>query len=151
MAVAVGQPAPDFNAIDQNGESISLSQFQGQKVVLYFYPKDSTPGCTAQACNLRDNYSTLQQAGYVVLGVSTDSPKRHQNFINKNELPFTLIADEDKKVHELYDTWQLKKFMGREYMGTVRTTFIIDEAGNIVDIISKVKTKDHTAQILAEQ
>ncbi|RDE24262.1 thioredoxin-dependent thiol peroxidase [Motiliproteus coralliicola] len=150
MAVAVGQPAPDFNAIDQNGEPVSLSQFQGKKVVLYFYPKDSTPGCTAQACNLRDHHSQLLEAGYVVLGVSTDSPKRHQNFINKNELPFTLIADEDKKVHELYDTWQLKKFMGREYMGTVRTTFIIDEAGNIAEIINKVKTKDHSAQILGD-
>ncbi|WP_421864053.1 thioredoxin-dependent thiol peroxidase [Motiliproteus sp.] len=151
MAVAVGQPAPDFNAIDQNGEPVSLSQFKGKKVVLYFYPKDSTPGCTAQACNLRDNHAQLIEAGYVVLGVSTDSPKRHQNFIAKNELPFTLIADEDKQVHELYDTWQLKKFMGREYMGTVRTTFIIDEEGNLAEIISKVKTKEHSAQILGEQ
>ena len=148
MALAVGQPAPDFNSIDQNGEPITLSQFKGSKVVLYFYPKDSTPGCTAQACNLRDNYTELQKQGYVVLGVSTDSIKRHQNFIAKHDLPFPLIADEDKSVHELYDTWQLKKFMGKEYMGTVRTTFIIDEKGVISEIISKVKTKDHTAQIL---
>ncbi len=148
MALAIGQQAPDFNSIDQNGEPVSLSQFKGKKVVLYFYPKDSTPGCTAQACNLRDNYSQLLEAGYVVLGVSTDSPKRHQNFIAKNELPFSLIADEDQSVHELYQTWQLKKFMGREYMGTVRTTFVIDADGKIADIISKVKTKDHSAQIL---
>ncbi len=148
MALAIGQQAPDFNSIDQNGEPVSLSQFKGKKVVLYFYPKDSTPGCTAQACNLRDNYSQLLEAGYVVLGVSTDSPKRHQNFIVKNELPFSLIADEDQSVHELYQTWQLKKFMGREYMGTVRTTFVIDADGKIADIISKVKTKDHSAQIL---
>ncbi|MEH6471962.1 MAG: thioredoxin-dependent thiol peroxidase [Halopseudomonas sp.] len=148
MTLAVGQKAPEFSSIDQNGEPISLSQFNGNKVVLYFYPKDSTPGCTAQACNLRDNYQQLLDAGYVVLGISTDSPKRHQNFITKNALPFPLIADEDRSVHELYDTWQLKKFMGKEYMGTVRTSFIIDEQGVICDIISKVKTKDHSAQIL---
>lgn len=148
MTLAVGQQAPDFSASDQNGEPISLSQFSGKKIVLYFYPKDSTPGCTAQACNLRDHYSELIDAGYVVLGVSTDSPKRHQNFIAKNTLPFPLIADEDRHVHELYGTWQLKKFMGKEYMGTVRTSFIIDEQGTITDIITKVKTKDHSAQIL---
>ncbi|MFT5720332.1 MAG: peroxiredoxin Q/BCP [Motiliproteus sp.] len=148
MTLAIGQPAPDFNAIDQNGEPVSLSQFSGSKIVLYFYPKDSTPGCTAQACNLRDHYPELLDAGYVVLGVSTDSPKRHQNFIAKNTLPFPLIADEDRAVHELYGTWQLKKFMGKEYMGTVRSSFIIDEQGTITDIITKVKTKDHSAQIL---
>ncbi|MEH6648414.1 MAG: thioredoxin-dependent thiol peroxidase [Motiliproteus sp.] len=148
MALAIGQPAPDFNAIDQLGEPVSLSQYRGQKVVLYFYPKDSTPGCTAQARDLRDHHTELTEAGYVVLGVSTDSIKRHQNFIAKNELPFTLISDEDKAVHELYQTWQLKKFMGREYMGTVRTTFVIDPQGVISDIITKVKTKEHSAQIL---
>lgn len=148
MTLSVGQPAPDFTATDQHGKPVSLAQFRGKQVVLYFYPKDSTPGCTAQACNLRDNHTALTAAGYVVLGVSTDSPKRHQNFIDKNQLPFTLIADEDRQVHELYGTWQMKKFMGREYMGTVRTTFIIDEQGCISDIITKVKTKEHSAQIL---
>lgn len=148
MELSIGQPAPDFSAPDQNGETVTLGQFRGQKVVLYFYPKDSTPGCTAQACNLRDHHEALEAQGYVVLGVSTDSSKRHQNFIAKNTLPFTLIADEDRQVHEAYGTWQLKKFMGREYMGTVRTTFVIDEAGNLADIIRKVKTKDHSAQIL---
>ena len=148
MSLAVGDKAPEFTTIDQNGESVSLAQFQGKKVVLYFYPKDSTPGCTNQACNLRDNHQALIDAGFVVLGISPDSPKRHQNFIKKNELPFTLLCDEDKSVHELYGTWQLKKFMGREYMGTVRTTFIIDEQGQISDIINKVKTQDHAAQIL---
>ncbi|TDR15296.1 thioredoxin-dependent thiol peroxidase [Marinomonas communis] len=148
MSLTIGQEAPDFTSKDQHGNPITLSEFRGKKVVLYFYPKDSTPGCTAQACNLRDHHQELTDAGYVVLGISPDSEKRHQNFINKNELPFTLISDEDKSVHELYGTWQLKKFMGKEYMGTVRTTFIIDEQGNIENIIEKVKTKDHTAQIL---
>ncbi|REG85779.1 thioredoxin-dependent thiol peroxidase [Marinomonas pollencensis] len=149
MAPRIGQSAPDFLAKDQHGENITLSQFRGKKVILYFYPKDSTPGCTAQACNLRDNYETLLEKGYVVLGISTDSEKRHQNFIAKNELPFSLISDPEHLVHDLYDTWQLKKFMGKEYMGTVRTTFVIDEEGTISDIIEKVKTKDHTAQIIA--
>ena len=149
MALEVGQIAPDFSAPDENGNTITLSSFRGQKVVLYFYPKDSTPGCTAQACNLRDNMDALTEQGFVVLGISTDSQKRHQNFITKNTLPFTLISDEDHSVHDLYHTWQLKKFMGKEYMGTVRTTFIIDENGTISDIINKVKTKEHAAQILA--
>lgn len=149
MSIEIGQMAPDFTAPNQNGEMISLSDYRGKKVVLYFYPKDSTPGCTAQACNLRDNIDALTGQGFVVLGISTDSPKRHQNFIAKNELPFTLIADEDHSVHDLYGTWQLKKFMGKEYMGTVRTTFIIDEEGKIADIISKVKTKEHAEQILS--
>lgn len=148
MSLKIGQAAPDFESKDQNGKPIKLSDYRGKKVILYFYPKDSTPGCTAQACNLRDHFDELSNAGYVVLGISPDSEKRHQNFIAKNELPFTLISDEDKSVHELYHTWQLKKFMGREYMGTVRTTFIIDETGNIQDIITKVKTKEHAAQIL---
>lgn len=148
MSLSIGQTAPDFISKDQDGNPVKLSNYRGKKVVLYFYPKDSTPGCTAQACNLRDNYQALTDAGYVVLGISPDSEKRHQNFISKNELPFSLISDEDKSVHELYGTWQLKKFMGREYMGTVRTTFIIDEKGVIENIIEKVKTKEHTAQIL---
>ncbi|WP_394179323.1 thioredoxin-dependent thiol peroxidase [Marinomonas posidonica] len=148
MTIEVGQVAPDFSAKDQNGETITLSQFKGKKVVLYFYPKDNTPGCTAQACDLRDNYKALLDQGYVVLGISPDTEKKHQNFIAKYELPFPLIADTEKEVHELYGTWQLKKFMGKEYMGTVRTTFIIDENGVIEEIIAKVKTKAHAEQIL---
>ncbi|KEA62047.1 Thiol peroxidase, Bcp-type [Marinobacterium lacunae] len=145
-----GQPAPDFNAVDQNGDPITLSQFRGQKVVLYFYPRDNTPGCTAQACDLRDNYERLQSQGYQVIGVSTDNEKKHQNFIAKYDLPFPLIADTDNAVHELYGTWQLKKNYGKEYMGTVRTTFVIDENGTITDVIKKVKTKEHAAQILVD-
>lgn len=145
----VGQKAPEFISKDENGKEIKLTEYKGKKVVLYFYPKDSTPGCTAQACNLRDNYQTLLDANYVVLGVSADSEKRHQNFIAKQNIPFPLLADEEKEVIEAYGVWQLKKFMGREYMGIVRTTFVIDEKGMIQEIISKVKTKDHTAQILA--
>lgn len=148
MTIEIGQIAPDFSAKDQNGEIITLSQFKGKKVALYFYPRDSTPGCTAQACDLRDNYQTLLEQDFVILGVSTDIEKKHQNFIAKYNLPFPLIADTEKDVHELYGTWQLKKFMGRESMGTVRKTFIIDENGLISDIISKVKTKEHAAQIL---
>lgn len=148
MTIEIGQKAPDFSAKDQNGDTITLSQFKGKKVVLYFYPRDSTPGCTAQACDLRDNYQALLDQGYVVLGVSTDTEKKHQNFIAKYDLPFPLIADTEKEVHALYGTWQLKKFMGKESMGTVRTTFIIDEEGVIADIISKVKTKAHAEQIL---
>ncbi|SBT18739.1 Putative peroxiredoxin bcp [Marinomonas gallaica] len=148
MSLTLGQPAPDFTSKDQDGNPVKLSDYRGKKVVLYFYPKDSTPGCTAQACNLRDNHKELTDAGYVVLGISPDTEKRHQNFIAKNELPFTLISDEDKSVHALYDTWKLKKFMGKEFMGTVRTTFIIDENGNLENIIEKVKTKEHTAQII---
>ncbi|WP_144604744.1 thioredoxin-dependent thiol peroxidase [Algoriphagus algorifonticola] len=148
MSLEVGQKAPDFEAKIETGETIKLSDFKGKKVILYFYPKDNTPGCTAQACNLRDNYEALQKAGYVVLGISSDSEKSHQKFINKQELPFSLIADEDKKVHELYGTWVEKSMYGRKYMGAARTTFVIDEEGKIEEIIEKVKTKEHTAQIL---
>ena len=144
----IGDKAPSINAIDQNGNNITLEQYQGKKVVLYFYPKDMTPGCTAQSCNLSDNYTALQKNGYDVLGVSCDSVKRHQKFIAKHNLPFNLISDEDHKVVDDYGVWQLKKFMGREYMGIVRTTFIIDENGLISDIISKVNTKEHTTQII---
>ena len=133
----IGDRAPEINAIDQNEKSINLESYKGKKVVLYFYPKDMTPGCTAQSCNLSDNYQLLQQKGYEVIGVSCDSVKRHQKFIEKHNLPFNLISDEDKKVVSDYGVWQLKKFMGREYMGIVRTTFIIDEKGLISDIISK--------------
>ena len=144
----IGDKAPAINAIDQNESSINLESYRGKKVVLYFYPKDMTPGCTAQSCNLSDNYQLLLDKGYDVLGVSCDSVKRHQKFIAKHNLPFNLISDEDHKVVNDYGVWQLKKFMGREYMGIVRTTFIIDENGLISDIITKVNTKEHTTQII---
>ena len=148
MALTIGDKAPDFDVNDQDGKNIKLSEYLGKKVILYFYPKDQTPGCTAQSCNLRDHYQELKDAGFEVLGISSDSEKSHLRFIAKQNLPFTLLADEDKNVHNLYGTWAEKKLYGRTYMGTVRTTFIIDEKGFIADIISKVKTKDHTAQIL---
>ena len=148
MSLKVGDKAPVFKGKDQNGEDISLSDFIGKKVVLYFYPKDDTPGCTAEACNLRDNYAALQKQGYVILGISSDSEKSHQKFINKYELPFSLIADTEKDIHEQYETWVEKSNYGRQYMGTARKTFIIDKNGMISEVIEKVKTKDHTAQIL---
>ncbi len=148
MKLKVGDEAPKFEGVDQEGKPIKLTDFTGKKVVLYFYPKDNTPGCTAESCNLRDNYEVLQQQGYEVIGVSPDSEKSHQKFIDKYELPFRLIADTDKSIHEQYGTWAEKKTFGKTYMGTVRTTFVIDEQGKISEIIEKVKTKDHTAQIL---
>ena len=144
----IGDTAPAINSVDQNNEPITLEQFKGKKVVLYFYPKDMTPGCTVQSCNLRDNYKELLSKGYVVLGCSADSPARHVKFIEKYDLPFSLISDEEKKVVEDYGVWALKKFMGKEYMGINRTTFIIDEKGIIEDIIQKVNTKEHTSQII---
>tara|TARA_B100000768_G_scaffold176044_1_gene188265 strand:+ start:602 stop:1054 length:453 start_codon:yes stop_codon:yes gene_type:complete len=144
----IGDIAPAINSVNQNNEIITLEQFKGKKIVLYFYPKDMTPGCTAQSCNLRDNYQSLLDAGYIVLGCSADSPQKHIKFIEKYDLPFPLISDEDKKVVEDYGVWGLKKFMGKEYMGISRTTFIIDENGVIEDIIEKVKTKEHTTQII---
>ena len=140
--------APVFRGIDQNGNKISLDNFRGKKVILYFYPKDDTPGCTAQACNLRDNYSELIKKGFQVIGVSTDSVKKHKKFETKYNLPFPLIADEDRKIIEQYSLWGEKKFMGRTFMGTFRTTFLIDEDGRIRKIIAKPKTKDHTQQVL---
>ncbi|SEG17023.1 thioredoxin-dependent thiol peroxidase [Algoriphagus boritolerans] len=148
MSLEVGQLAPDFTAKIETGETIKLSDYKGKKVILYFYPKDATPGCTAQACNLRDNYEALQKAGYVVLGISSDAEKSHQKFIEKQSLPFSLIADTDLKVHEAYGTWVEKSMYGRKYMGTARTTFVIDEQGKIAEVIEKVDTKNHTAQIL---
>ena len=148
IMINIGDIAPAINSIDENGEVITLSQFKGKKVVLYFYPKDMTPGCTVQSCNLRDNYKTLLDKGYVVLGCSADSPARHIKFIEKYDLPFSLISDEGKKVVKDYGVWGLKKFMGKEYMGISRTTFVIDEKGMIEDVITKVDTKDHTSQIL---
>ncbi|ARS36086.1 thioredoxin-dependent thiol peroxidase [Pontibacter actiniarum] len=148
MQLNTGDKAPEFEGKDQNGNTVKLSDYRGKKVILYFYPKDNTSGCTAQACNLRDNYTGLQQQGYEVIGVSTDSEKSHQNFIGKHELPFTLIADTDKQIVEQYGVWQEKSMYGRKYMGTMRYTFVIDENGLIQDIITKVKTKEHAAQIL---
>ena len=143
-----GDTAPEINSVDQNGNKITLEQYKGRKVVLYFYPKDMTPGCTAQSCNLTDNYDALQKAGYEVLGVSCDSAKRHQKFIEKYNLSFSLVSDEEKNVVKDYGVWGLKKFMGREYTGISRTTFIIDENGIIQEVIIKVDTKNHAAQIL---
>tara|TARA_Y100000589_G_scaffold103344_1_gene97620 strand:+ start:14367 stop:14816 length:450 start_codon:yes stop_codon:yes gene_type:complete len=143
-----GQKAPIFSAKNQNGNNISLTQFLGKKVVLYFYPKDNTPGCTAQACNLSENIDNLKKNGFIVLGVSPDSEKSHLKFISKYNLSFDLIVDESKSICKLYGVWGPKKFMGREYDGVHRTTFLIDENGLIDKIITKVNTKNHTEQIL---
>lgn len=146
----IGDRAPELLGVNEKGEEIHLSDYRGKKVVLYFYPKDSTSGCTAQACNLRDNYDALRRAGYEVIGVSVDSDKSHRKFIEKNGLPFTLIADTEKKLVEQFGVWGEKSMYGRKYMGTFRTTFILDENGVVERIISpkEVKTKDHAAQIL---
>ena len=146
--LSIGSTAPKFSLPNQDCENVSLDNYSGKWVVLYFYPKDNTPGCTAQACNLRDNYSDLQAAGYEIIGISSDNEKSHQKFIDKFELPFRLIADTDKSIHEQYGTWVEKSMYGKKYMGTARTTFVIDEKGVITEVIEKVKTKDHTAQIL---
>jgi len=148
--LTIGDMAPQFKGLDENGNSISLTDFKGKKVILYFYPKDMTPGCTTQSCNLRDSYSDLTQKGFDVIGVSADSAARHLKFIAKYELPFHLITDEDKTILKAYGVWGLKKFMGKEYDGIHRTTFIIGEDGIILSVIKKVKTKDHTNQILME-
>lgn len=143
-----GQKAPGFNVKDQHGNNVSLDQFAGKKVVLYFYPKDDTPGCTAEACDFRDNYQGLTAKGYVVLGVSVDDEKSHKKFADKHNLPFTLLADTDKKIVEAYGVWGEKNMYGKKYMGTNRTTFVIDENGIIAHIITKVDTKNSTAQVL---
>ena len=144
----IGDKAPGFEAKDQYGKTINLNDFKGKKVVLFFYPKASTPGCTSEACNLRDNYHSFQNKGYEIIGVSADSEKRQLNFSNKQELPYSLLADEDKAVIMAYGVWGPKKFMGKEYDGIHRTTFVIGEDGKIEDVITKVKTKEHSAQIL---
>lgn len=144
----VGDPAPAFEAPDQNGKIRSLHEFNGQRLVLYFYPKDDTPGCTAEACSLRDHYQSLLQAGYQILGISSDSPASHQKFIAKFQLPFDLISDQDKTVHEAFGTWIQKSMYGRSYMGTERVTFVIGPDGIIQEVIAKVDTKNHAAQIL---
>lgn len=144
----VGDAAPNFSGVNEKNETIGLSDFKGKKLILFFYPKDNTPGCTAEACNLRDHFSELKKAGYGLLGVSPDSVKKHQNFINKFEFPFSLLADTEKEVIQAFGVWGPKKFMGREFDGVLRTTFVIDEKGVIERVIDKVKTKDHAAQIL---
>ena len=143
-----GDKVPDFSAKDQDGNTISLSDYRGKKLIVFFYPRANTPGCTAEACNLRDNYSALQSQGYQLLGVSEDSQKKQANFKNKFEFPFPLLADEDHTVIETFGVWGPKKFMGKEYDGLHRTTFLINEEGIIDHVIEKVKTKDHAAQIL---
>jgi peroxiredoxin Q/BCP len=148
MTLQAGDKAPSFSIPDQDGNLVKLSALKGKKVVLYFYPRDMTPGCTAEACNLRDNYTTLQKKGYLVFGVSTDNEKSHQKFIAKEKLPFPLLADTDKTLHERYGTWVEKSMYGRKYMGTARKTFVIGEDGKIEDIIEKVDTNNHAAQIL---
>jgi len=146
----IGEKAPEFTANNQDGKSISLSDYAGKKLVLYFYPKDDTPGCTKEACNLRDNYQSFQAKGYEIVGVSPDDEASHVKFIKKHELPFDLLADTDHSIAEAYEVWGEKKMYGRTFMGIFRTTFIIDEEGNIEEIITKVKTEEHTSQILVD-
>lgn len=143
-----GQKAPDFKGQIQDGTEVSLSDYEGSKLILYFYPKDDTPGCTKEACSLRDGFDVLEEKGFKVLGVSPDGLKKHNKFIDKYSLPFDLLADEDKSVLQAYEVWGPKKFMGREYEGVHRTTFVIDESGKIEHVIKKVKTKDHAQQVL---
>jgi peroxiredoxin Q/BCP len=148
--VKAGDQAPAINAVDQNGEKITLAEYKGKKVVLYFYPKDDTPGCTAEACDLRDNYSRFLSQGYEVIGVSADSESSHRKFITKYALPFRLISDPDKKVLQDYDAWGEKKMYGKSYMGILRKTYLINEEGVVEKIIDKVNTKEHTKQIFEE-
>ena len=143
----IGDKAPEFSGVDSDGKSLNLSDFKGSKLVMYFYPKDNTPGCTAQACDLRDNYDRLISLGYKVVGVSKDNMKSHKGFIEKYSLPFPLISDEECVILKAFDAWGRKKFMGREYDGIIRKTFVIDETGVISDIIEKVDTKAHSKQI----
>jgi peroxiredoxin Q/BCP len=143
-----GDKAPDFSIENQDGKTFSLKEYKGRKVVLYFYPKDDTEGCTAESCNLRDNYSSLKKKGYEVIGISVDGVKSHKKFANKYKLPFNLLADTEKEVVEKYGVWGEKMMFGRKYMGIIRTTFIIDESGRIEKIINEVDTKNHTDQVL---
>ncbi len=146
----VGDKAPVFTGKDQDGKIVSLTDFKGKKLVLYFYPKDDTPGCTAEACNLRDNYSELLKKGYAIVGVSADNEKSHQKFISKFNLPFPLISDEDKKVINAYGVWGDKSMYGKVYQGIIRKTFVISEDGIIEKVIEKVQTNDHTKQIFED-
>ncbi len=148
IPLAIGDTAPDFHGVDQHGQEISLDSFRGHKVILYFYPKDNTSGCTAEACNLRDNYQIIMEKGFKIIGVSADDEKSHQKFSQQYALPFTLIPDKAKKIIMDYGVWGKRKLYGREYDGINRMTFIIDESGKILHIFTKVETKNHTAQIL---
>ena len=148
MSLEPGQPAPDFTALDQDGNTIRLADLRGQRVALYFYPKDDTPGCTAQACNLRDHQEELTANNIKVIGVSIDGEAAHKKFALKYDLPFPLLVDADKKIVQDYGVWQEKKNYGKTYLGTVRTTFLIDENGVIEQVITKVDTKEHAAQLL---
>ena len=148
MNLQIGTPAPDFSANNQKGETLSIRHFTGKKLVLYFYPKDDTPGCTAEACSLRDNYQDLIAKGFSILGVSPDTEAKHQKFIDKYNLPFDLLADTDNAVALAYGVWVEKSMYGRKYMGIARTTFVIDEQGNLAEIIEKVDTKNHATQII---
>lgn len=150
MGLQVGDPAPAFSVKDQEGKVVKLSDLKGEKVVLYFYPKDNTPTCTSQACNIRDNYGSLLKKGYKVFGVSPDSEKSHQRFIKKHNLPFPLLADTEHKMVEAYGVWGEKTLFGRTYMGVLRTTFVINKKGIIEEIISKVESSKHTDQILGK-
>lgn len=145
-----GTKAPDFEGFDENGNRVRLSDFKGKKLVLYFYPKDSTPGCTAEACDLRDNYHRFLSLGYEVLGVSRDSQASHRRFVEKQQLPFHLISDTDLTLLKAYEAWGIKKMYGKETEGTLRTTYVIDEEGVIEEAIAKVNTKNHTQQLLGE-
>lgn len=148
--IKVGEQAPSFEAIDESGKKVSLSDFKGKKVVLYFYPKDDTPGCTAEACSLRDGYAELTGKGFVVIGVSADSAESHKKFRKKYELPFILIPDTDKKIISAYGAWGEKMMYGKSYEGIIRKTFVIDESGKVALVIEKVDTKNHAGQILSE-
>ena len=145
--LSVGDKAPNFSLQNEEGETQTLADFKGKKLILYFYPKDNTPGCTNEACNFKDNYESLKADGFEVLGVSPDSARKHQNFIKKFDLPFSLLVDDEHQMMKDYGVWGLKKFMGREYEGVLRTTFVINEKGVIEQIIEKVKTKQATEQI----
>ena len=149
MPISEGIAAPDFTLPDETGLPRKLSEYRGKPVVLYFYPKDDTPGCTTEACSFRDGYGQYQQAGVVILGVSPDSPKKHTKFKEKYGLPFTLLADEDHQVCELYGVWGRKKYIGREYDGVFRTTFLIDSQGKILKVFQNVKPDGHSEQVLA--
>lgn len=148
MPISAGNPAPDFTLPDETGASRRLSDFRGQPVVLYFYPKDDTPGCTTEACDFRDGYGTYQRAGVVILGISPDTPKKHTKFKEKYALPFTLLADEGHKVADVYGVWGPKKMMGREYEGILRTTFLIDKEGKIVKVFEKVRPEGHAREVI---
>ncbi len=148
MPIQAGIPAPEFELLDESSQARQLADFRGQPLVLYFYPKDDTPGCTTEACNFRDDYSAYQQAGVTILGVSPDSPKSHAKFKAKFGLPFSLLADEAHQVADLYGVWGPKKFMGREYDGVYRTTFLIDAQGQVVKVFENVKPAEHSTEIL---